>query len=335
MTTRWSGWYEIPDPWNVTTTSGRSRRMTAANASSISRMSRSREAAVLPFQEAEMLGPEDPGGLHRLPAPDPHQLLPPCSRPRAAPRRGARRPRRSPSGTSRGGRPPRTSRTCRPVPWTRRRGGRTRPGSGSCADRPRAARWKDSAKSTSTALPTNSGVRSCRLRGTRSRIRSAPLGRLPAGVLGDHRDRGRLVEEPQLPARVLRILVVQRVGEDAALEERAVEIRHERPDVAERLGLPGRVVLPLQRAHPLLGLRRPSTGSSPRSRSRSSPAAGIFMSECDRQELPDGRIQRESVHAAPDRVDEHRAGAVQDVAGRELPEPGLEAVLAGSHAPPR
>src|SRR5690606_21309176 len=145
-----------------------------------------------------------------------------------------------------------------------------------------------------------------------------------AGLFADEAERRGLIEEAQLAARVLRI---GRVHEDPAVEERAVEVRDERTDVArgERLGVdpvetlqvidqpalflgPERVVPFVAAVDPLPRIRDPD----------------VRVAE---EELADRRVERESVHAVPGRVDEHRRRTVDDVPRRDLLEPRLEAVL--------
>ncbi len=122
------------------------------------------------------------------------------------------------------------------------------------------------------------------------------------------------------------MLAVPRVHEEAALQQRAVDVRDERPDVAgaeASLGLqvrhqllllpgPARVVRLVDRVDLLGRVRNPH----------------LRMAE---EELADRGIQREAVHARAAGVHEHRGRAVHDVPGGDLPRARLKAV--GQHAP--
>jgi hypothetical protein len=70
---------------------------------------------------------------------------------------------------------------------------------------------------------------------TRLDVENAPMsvGGASARALRDHRHGGGFVEQAQLPAWVRGILVVERIGEDAALEQRSMEVRDERADVSK------------------------------------------------------------------------------------------------------
>ena len=85
------------------------------------------------------------------------------------------------------------------------------------------------ASATSSALPMNSGVRWCSsVRHDIEYRRDAVDGRA-AGLLGDERQRVRLVQQAELAARTL---PVGGIREQAATQQIAMEIRDERPDVS-------------------------------------------------------------------------------------------------------
>ena len=63
-------------------------------------------------------------------------------------------------------------------------------------------------------------------------MRPRAVGRHAAGLLGQKRDRVGLVHQPQL---ALRVRLGRRIEEDAALEQRAMEVGDQRADVARRI----------------------------------------------------------------------------------------------------
>ena len=86
---------------------------------------------------------------------------------------------------------------------------------------------------TSSALPRNSGVRSCSDSGLDVRGCGATVARGTPGLLGDERERCGLVEHAQLAVGVLAVAGVE---EDPAVEQVAVEVGDQRADVARAVG---------------------------------------------------------------------------------------------------
>ena len=153
-------------------------------------------------------------------------------------------------------------------------------------------------------------------------VQHRPLARRgdAAGLLGDERQRVRLVHQPQLAVRVAR---VRRVDVDPALDQVAVEVRHERADVARRVRPARRRVLGLHPLDVLLQAAAPRVVVALVGRVHAA-RLGRADAGVRQQELADRGVEREAVDARPSGVDQHRRGAVEDVARRDLLAAGLE-----------
>ena len=111
------------------------------------------------------------------------------------------------------------------------------------------------------------------------------------------------------------MLVGRRIEEHAPLEQRAVKVGDQRADVARGVALaqlaaaqPGEVVLIGGRGAVEVGLVHRVVLALRRH-------ADVRVAE---HVGADGRIEREAVHAVAGAVDQHRRGAVDDVAGGDL-----------------
>ena len=86
-------------------------------------------------------------------------------------------------------------------------------------------------RATSRAEPNTTGVRWCRLSGTRSSSRQTVSVARAAGLLDQEGDRVGLVDEPQ-PALMVAAAPVAGVEEDAAADQDAIAIGDQRRDPA-------------------------------------------------------------------------------------------------------
>ena len=125
--------------------------------------------------------------------------------------------------------------------------------------------------------------------------RAAAVRRRSAGLLADERQRIRLVEQPQLAPRGL---AVGGIHEDATGEQVAMEVGHQRADVAHVVGRDP----VLQAAVREGGASAPSDPVVPVPVALVDavelPRCGVRMLRMRQQELADGRIEREPVHPA-------------------------------------
>ena len=149
------------------------------------------------------------------------------------------------------------------------------------------------------------------------------IGRRAAGDLGDEGQRVALVEHTQLTAPVV---AIGRVEVDAALQQVAMKIGHERANVTRRDPPSLRVVSRLYRVHPGLRPRRPVglVALVDGEHRRLLRHAQVFARK---EVLSAGRVEREAVHRVTVRVDERGRRAIDDVAGSDLLAAGAEDVL--------
>ena len=132
-----------------------------------------------------------------------------------------------------------------------------------------------------------------------------------AASLFDDKGQGRgFVQEAQL---AVRRLAVAGVEEDAALEQVAVEVGHERADVARRVGLRTFFELIDVVAH-----RRIPPGIIALVGAVVLTFPGDFDVLVGEQKFAEAWVEGKAVAAAAGGIDQHGAGAVDDVAGRRL-----------------
>ena len=134
-----------------------------------------------------------------------------------------------------------------------------------------------------------------------------------AGLFGDEGDRIGFVEQPQLAGGMG---FGGRVEEDAALEQRAVEVRDQRADVARAVFAAQRAAAQARRDSP--DRPRGSCRRWPRSRNSICRCSGMRMFSWLSTKAPIFGIEREAVDAVAGGVDENRRRAVDDVAGGDL-----------------
>src|SRR5258707_3820882 len=151
-----------------------------------------------------------------------------------------------------------------------------------------------------------------------------------SGLLAEEREGIRLVEKPQFADGHL---AVPRIAEHTAAKKIAMKVGDERPDVAYAQRLPF-ALEPAILAHEELGRLVPVGFVRVVDREISALVRDTDV-RMRQQELADGRIEREAMHALPRGVHQHGAGAVDHVAGRHLSPAGLQHVLHFAGTPAR
>ena len=124
----------------------------------------------------------------------------------------------------------------------------------------------------------------------------------------------------------LRVAGIARIVKDAAGQQVAVKVRYQRADVAQRQ------VLCLQIVGELLYLPRPV----PLVALVDAVESGLLGDPDVRvgeQKLAYGLVQRKALHPVARTIDQHRAGAVEDVSRRDNAPPRLQAILYRARRP--
>mmetsp|Transcript_38700 Transcript_38700/g.90534 ORF Transcript_38700/g.90534 Transcript_38700/m.90534 type:complete len:397 (+) Transcript_38700:1162-2352(+) len=165
-------------------------------------------------------------------------------------------------------------------------------------------------------------VQRCRLH---AQHRLAPGGAATAGLLDHEADRVGLVQQAQ-PPRLVRVLGVARVQEDAAAHQDAVRLGHHAGDpahvevLAARPGLAGQALIHI-------ACDRLLPESAVGAVDRELLGVGWHLDVLVRQhELTEIRVQREAGHAVADSQHEHRRRAIERIAGGHLRGTGLQEV---------
>ena len=145
----------------------------------------------------------------------------------------------------------------------------------------------------------------------------AARARPPAGLLHQEAHGGGLVLEPELAAGPAVGAHHGRIEEDAALQQRAMDVGDHGAHVARGVGTARGLVVRSQVLDVAPDPRLPHGGVALVHAVDPAPArdADVLVRV---DELPDGRLQGEAVHALARGVHQHGAGAVHDVARRHL-----------------